>query len=71
MERLNENENSPIPPQESGCFDYISITVLISPKRRAAAKIKMKNFLYMISTSYILGVDCIHFSINKTEKKFT
>ncbi|MBX9955370.1 hypothetical protein H7T43_10640 [Peribacillus simplex] len=31
----------------------------------------MKNFLYMISTSYILGVDCIHFSINKTEKKFT
>jgi hypothetical protein len=54
-------------PQESGCFHYISITVLISPKRRAAAKIKMKNFLYMISTSFILGVDCIHFSINKTE----
>ncbi|CAH0307742.1 hypothetical protein SRABI134_04922 [Peribacillus sp. Bi134] len=37
-----------------GLFCYISITVLISPKRRAAAKIKMKNFLYMISTSYIL-----------------
>lgn len=58
-------------PSGIGLFHYISITVLISPKSRAAAKIKMKNFLYMISTSYILGVNCIHFSINKTEKKFT